>query len=698
MISEKSIADEKSDTDEKFMIDKLFPEYVSLYSIELNTGHYEVLHVNANTNAKKIMDQNPVYASFDDFSGQYADTFILPEDRAEFMDWHCCKNMKRRLLRKDKLTFHYQSVSKDGKITYYEGYLAKGKTDKQSFQVFLGYRNVDSILYKEKAIQEKLQNALEETKLQNEIISAIAKTYQYISRINIKEDWYEEIANRDRKNLDFDHAGHITENNKRVCRQFVAEEYQDAFFRFTDIASLSDRMQNEETIVMEYRMKNGNWHKMRFIEKKRDENGRLTHVLCAIRSISDEKRKEYNLLHQVAEAQKDAALKTRFLSNMSHDLRTPMNGIIGMLDLANRHPDDLEMQQKCRDKIMEASKFLVSMVNDILDMNKLEAGEYADQKLDFDLTALLNRANTEKQRIAAGKQIDFVVDWKQSDLTHIYLSGNPYYLERILHVISDNAIKFTNPGGSVHVWCREKSCDKGRVLYEFVCTDNGIGMNESFLSHAFDVFSQENETSRTKYEGTGLGLAIAKRLADRMGAEITLESRKGAGTTVTVTVPFMIAKEVKQVHENREDAVSLQGMRVLVAEDNDLNMEIIRFMLEDMGLCVDCVSDGAQAVQKFEASAVNTYDVILMDILMPNLNGWDTTRKIRSMNRADAESIPIIAMSANAFPEDIINSRISGMNEHIAKPLDEEKIKNVICSCIREKIIFNPINRKYSKY
>ncbi len=590
--------------------------------------------------------------------------------------------MKRRLQRTEKITYHYHSVSKEGKDRYYEAYAVKGQVDAGQFHIFLAFRNIDSILYKEKAIQKQLQDTLEKVKLSNEIISSIARTYQYISRIDIQADCFEEINNRDTEHLDFIKSGKLSENNEKVCRQYVAEEYQEAFFRFVDLKTLPERMKNEETVVLEYRMKNGDWHRLRFVEKKRDENGMLTHVLCLIRSISDTKKREQELLYQVEEAKKAVALKSRFLSNMSHDIRTPMNGIIGTLELANRFPEDLEVQKKCREQVMASSQYLVTIVNDILDMNKLESGDVVDQEISFELTALLNRANTIKQTQAADKKIEYIVDWEKGDIRHTHLIGNPVYVERLLTIVCDNAVKFTNPGGSIRVWCTEKFADDKQVIYEFGCADNGIGMSESFLPHAFDMFSQENESSRSKYEGTGLGLAIAKKLAEHLNGTITMESKKGSGTTVIITIPFRIGTPEDQQRPVNCEEISIEGLRALVAEDNELNRDIAKFMLEAHGILVDCAADGQEAVAEFAESEPGYYDMILMDIMMPKLNGWDATRRIRSMKRSDADNVPIIAMSANAFAEDIINSRISGMNTHLAKPMDEKKLLDAVKECI----------------
>ena len=680
-------------SEDMYVLKKLFTEYVSLYRLELNSGKYEILRLIENTNAKQIVgEEYRIFADYDEFTRRYAETFIPETEQEEFLDWHKCENLKKRIQEKGSLTYYYHSVSKDGKDSYYEAYAVKGKANGENFYIFLGYRNVDGILYKEKAIQEQLQKALDEAKLSNEIIEAIARSYQYISRIDISKDWFEEISNRAAENMNYKKSGEVSSENRNTCKMFVAEEYQEAFLKFTDITTLPVRMKNEETIVMEYQMKDGNWHKLRFIEKKRDKDGNLTHVLCAIRSISDVKKKEQELLQQVAEARKDAALKSRFLSNMSHDIRTPINGIIGMTELADRYPDNPEIQKKCREKLVESARHLVSMVNDILDMNKLETEQFVENDIPFNLAAVLNRVNTDQQMQAGKKKIDYVVDWEKSELNHMYLTGNPVYIEKLLTVITDNAVKFTKPGGNVSVWCREISEDDERAVYEFGCSDNGIGMSEEFAGHAFEMFSQENKTSRTQYEGTGLGLAIAKKITERLGGTIKIKSKKGCGTTVIMTIPFKtgvqnLMQYTENVNTESTEDIPLEGLHALIAEDNELNLEIAKFMLEEKGICVECAADGKEAVAKFEESEPGYYDVIFMDIMMPYMNGWDATRKIRTLQRPDADKIPIIAMSANAFAEDIINSHISGMNWHLTKPVDADKLMTALKECIRKSNI-----------
>ena len=656
--------------------------------IEANSGEYEILRLEGNTNAAELVKESwHPYEDFDEYTSQYARRFILSEEQKEFKDWFLCRNMKSALLDHESISYHYQSISAERERTFYEAYAVREDADESHFTILLGFRNIDSILYKEKQVQEKLEKALDDARNSNEIISAIAKLYQYIVRIDLRDGRYEEIRNCNGI-APFQSSGICTPQMHIECAQMAAEEYQEALISFLNLSTLADRMAQNETIATEYRMKNGDWHKLRFIENKRDADGRMTHVLCAIRSISDIKKREQELRYQVTEAKKENALKTRTLRNMSHDLRTPLNGIMGMIEIANQNPDDRELQQKCRDQMLQSSRYLLSLVDDVLAMSKLEAEETEIPDIAFDLTELLGSVNREAQIKAEGKNVSYAVDWERADLPFICLLGNPVYAARLLTAIADNAVKFTEPGGNVRVWCEKKEVKGNQVVYEFGCEDNGIGMSEEFLPHAFEMFAQEKETSRTSYEGSGLGLTIARELAVRLGGNIALTSQKGKGTTVRAVLPFRIGgrEELALCPESKEkETVSLEGRRALLVEDNELNMEIAKFMLESSGILTDEASDGEEAVAKFAASAPGDYDMIFMDIMMPKMNGWDAARTIRAMQREDAESVLIFAMSANAFAEDIVNSRIAGMNEHLAKPLDEKKLLEVIRKYLRNQ-------------
>ena len=292
----------------------------------------------------------------------------------------------------------------------------------------------------------------------------------------------------------------------------------------------------------------------------------------------------------------------------------------------------------------------------------------------FDVIEVLQRLNLIYMKKCNEKGLKYEAVALGGGIIHPVLVGNSVYLGRILSNIADNAIKFSEAGSEIRVAAGEELMDDGRVLFSFTCADEGVGMSPEFLEHAFDMFAQEKETSRSTYQGTGLGLAIVKQLVDRMGGTIELRSEPGAGTTATVKLPFKVGEQSDVSAVGVPDGVSVKGIRALVVEDNELNTEIARVMLETSGLQVTCVADGQEAIDAFAQSAPGYFGVIYMDIMMPRVNGLDATRAIRAMDRWDAQRVPIIAMSSNAFAEDVIASRLAGIDIHLAKPLDADKM------------------------
>lgn len=533
--------------------------------------------------------------------------------------------------------------------------------------------------------KEKLERALEDAEIKNEIISAIGKSYFYISRIDLEEDSYEVVSGYERFPKDVNRKGSISKSVKDNSNLLVEDAYIESFLEFIDVTTMAERLEKEDSLGMEYRMKNGMWHKARLIVKKKDENGHVTHVLLAIREITEEKRKEQQILMKAAEAKHEVIEKNRFLSNMSHDIRTPVNGIVGLLDIADQFPEDLNLQKKCRDKIKDLSGYLVTMVGNILELNQLQSDRSMPQENVIDITELLRTVNEESQQDAAKKNIRYAIDWDRSQIHQRYVLGDSLYVQRILKIVADNAIKFSPNGSVISVWCKDERIDEDHVSISFGCEDHGIGMSKEFLDHAFDLFVQEDEGSRTKYQGIGIGLSIAKTIADKLHGTISIESEKGVGTKVVTRIPFKTA-DFKD-HGKVEDCapLSLKGLRALVVEDNELNMEIAKFILEDQGIQVECAWDGKEALDMFEDSVFGYYNLILMDIMMPNLNGRDATRKIRALNRQDAKLIPIIAMSANVFQDDLIKNQRAGMDGHLPKPLDGQTLIEVVKQCLIKK-------------
>ncbi len=665
---------------EKNILDQLCKDFTGVYYVDLNTGLFEILGSTEQTNIQNIlMSQDEKYKYFDVCMKLYCERFVIKEERKAFLEWIDLKRLKESLKKEDRAVFHFESVPNARNKKYFEIQVVRIKDDEQEFGVLVGVRYIDDILNIERENQNKIKKSLEEANLKNEIISALAKTFQYVSRVDVLNDYYEEITGESEFHLSTDNrTGKSSVNSKIMCEKRVSKEYQKAFMEFVDMKTLSNRLEDKEMIDFEYRVNDGNWRVMWFIVKKRDENHHVTHVLCAIRSISTEKRKEQKLMILADEAREEARLKTKFLSDMSHDIRTPLNGILGMVEMANRNPLDCKIQQDCRDKVELVTHQLVSMINDILEINKLETEKPNAFKENFDLAELLRSSNEEAQKNAIKKEIDYQIDWDKSTFEHQYLIGNSLYCKRIIEIFADNAIKFSSRKSLITVWCKEEMADEEHSIFEFGCQDHGVGMDQDFLKVAFDAFTQENQVARTKYEGMGLGLAIAKRMADLMSATIEMTSEKGVGTTAVLRVPLKIGKKYDHPIVEQLPDVSVEGLRALVVEDNDLNMEIVKFILDECKVHIECARDGLEAVSMFEQSDEGYYDVILMDIMMPNLNGLDATRKIRTLQRRDAQTTPIIAMSANTFTEDIMSSRIAGIDDYVTKPIDCQKLVDSI--------------------
>ena len=384
------------------------------------------------------------------------------------------------------------------------------------------------------------------------------------------------------------------------------------------------------------------------------------------------------------EAEKASRVKTEFLSHMSHDIRTPINGIIGMARMIRRDPGNTKKTLECLDKIDVASNHLLSLINDVLDMSKLESGNVEAEHVPFSLDEEMKNIRVIADDQAQEKHLHVL--FNVSQIRHRYLVGSPGHLRRILLNLFSNAIKYTPEDGTICVTAKELLGHNGKAVLEFCVQDNGVGMSREFIEkYLYKPFTQERDSARSKYQGTGLGLAIVHNLIDIMQGTIRVDSEPGHGTTFTVTLPFDIGTEPVQTETSEVKADCIREMKVLLVEDNALNCEIAQALLEEYGAVVTTAADGRQAVELFKASPVHGFDAILMDIMMPVLDGLAASREIRHLARKDAASIPIIAMTANAFAEDQEKSFDAGMNEHLTKPLDQHKLLKVLAKYYKKK-------------
>ena len=405
----------------------------------------------------------------------------------------------------------------------------------------------------------------------------------------------------------------------------------------------------------------------------------------AHRKQEQEKDEKYKaeLLRAAKKAEAANEAKTEFLQRMSHDIRTPINGICGMIDVADHYAEDMKKQTECRAKIKEASHLLLELINEVLDMSKLESDEVILEEIPFNLNSISEEILGVIEQMATEQNIRIL--WEEKEVTHWNLIGSPVHVKRILMNILSNAVKYNKENGYVYISCREIPSEQtAMTTLEFVCRDTGIGMTEAFQKRIFEPFAQEHAGSRTKFAGTGLGMPITKKLVEKMGGTISFESKEGIGTTFLIRIPFRIDTDRKDRTEAEEKTeTSIQGLHVLLTEDNELNMEIAEFVLQNEGTVVTKAWNGQEAVDIFRKSSPGEFDVILMDIMMPVMNGYEAAKMIRSLDREDAKVIPIIAMTANAFIEDRMRAKEAGMDEHIAKPVDGKLLVKVINELVK---------------
>ena len=405
----------------------------------------------------------------------------------------------------------------------------------------------------------------------------------------------------------------------------------------------------------------------------------------AHRKQEQEKDEKYKaeLLRAAKKAEAANEAKTEFLQRMSHDIRTPINGICGMIDVADHYAEDMKKQTECRAKIKEASHLLLELINEVLDMSKLESDEVILEEIPFNLNSISEEILGVIEQMATEQNIRIL--WEEKEVTHWNLIGSPGHVKRVLMNILSNAVKYNKENGYVYISCREIPSEQtAMTTLEFVCRDTGIGMTEAFQKRIFEPFAQEHAGSRTKFAGTGLGMPITKKLVEKMGGTISFESKEGTGTTFVIRIPFRIDTDRKDRTETEEKTeTSIQGLHVLLTEDNELNMEIAEFVLRNEGTVVTKAWNGQEAVDIFRKSSPGEFDVILMDIMMPVMNGYEAAKMIRSLDREDAKVIPIIAMTANAFIEDRMRAKEAGMDEHIAKPVDRKLLVKVINELVK---------------
>ena len=542
------------------------------------------------------------------------------------------------------------------------------------------------------ARKRELSDSLDVANERLRIIQSLAGIYTSFYYVDVKHNLFLELGSRvDQIHDTIGQRGNASEKFSLMCTHLVSPECSGEMAEFTDIETLPRRLRGREFITRQFHSAvESRWIEGIFVPVDPDAEGYCSHVIWATRDIDEQKRQELAYQQALRQATQEARAandaKSAFLFNMSHDIRTPMNAILGFAGLMEKKLDEPETLRVYLSKIRESGDYLLSIINNILDMARIESGKMELEPSCMDLedfsSSVLDLLSEDIKR----KKQGFT---SALDVRHRYILADEGRMKQILVNLLSNAVKYTPAGGGIQLEIRELPCDQPDCAsYRVTVADTGIGMSEAFQKRLFGTFEREHTSTESKVMGTGLGMSIVKKLVDLMGGRIAVESEAGKGTTFRVYLTFRLAEPPRKQETNAGfsmECLNFAGKRILLAEDNDLNAEIVMTILEEVGIRTERASDGEECLRMLLSAPGGYYAMILMDIQMPKLNGYQTTRRIRSLRDPRKADIPIVAMTANAFDEDRKAAREAGMNDHLAKPIDIPRLMETLATYLGRK-------------
>lgn len=622
-----------------------------------------------NTAALKILGYETLDELISDGFDMVAQS-VIDEDKEKVRE--CLGKLKNE---GDSVSMEYSVKHADGKIIHVMGNM---KLLKENGELFYQRFLLD-------CTDQKLQQEREE-KRQMQLLQALSIDYMFVCYFDLDTSIGNILRIDDDSisiiNKVFDGEIPMTESLERYIQMFVYEEDREMLRQFSSQDRLIRELSEKNMYSVNYRAVSGNeikYYEMKIV--RAGEWKQYRGIVLGIRSVDEETRNEMEkkrmLENALVQANKANKAKSVFLSNMSHDIRTPMNAIIGFTSLALSHIDNIEQVEEYLRKIMTSGNHLLNLINDVLDMSRIESGKMKLEENPCRLSDILQGLYNIIQADAKAKKLQLNIE--AGDIENEDVICDELRLNQVLLNLLSNAVKYTGEGGSVRLKLTEKTgAPEGYANYEFCITDNGIGMSEDFVQHIFEPFEREKNTTFSGIQGTGLGMAITKNIVDMMNGSIEIKSKKDSGTEVLVSFVFKLNSQTKEQRDVKDKSLNLQKGRILLAEDNELNQEIAASILSDAGFSVEIAGNGQIAVDMLKQSQEGYYQLILMDVQMPIMNGYEATKEIRKLSDKKLSSIPIFAMTANAFEEDKQEALRCGMNGHIAKPIDVEKLFEVL--------------------
>lgn len=671
---------------ERQYLEVLCRDYTTVYHLDLVNDTLEPLKMTKDANASKIdVLQMRKEINYTQHMKYYCKEYVASRNQAEVLSIMNPSRLYKQLSLNSRFVYRYESRPNMAGHRYFEVQVVRINEESFDGNALMAFRHIDDIITQEQKQHQELEEALEKEKISNEVLSALGKIYYAIFRINLDKDIYEEISSEEEVHHLTGKRGCASEEMMEICRTFVVPEYQERIRNFFDLHTLDERLKGEDTIAQEYLAKDGNWHTARFIVKRRNRDGHVTHVLYVTQLISDTKRREQNWIAIAEDANQANEAKSEFISQIAHDIRTPMNAIFGFLEIAEANIGNTEKLQYCLKKIRVAGNFMKDLVNDVLDISRMEHGNMKLHPETIGLTEMVSEFPVAMEHSKRDKKLTF--HSKIHDIIHDHVIVDPLRIKQIYSNILSNAVKYTPDQGNIYFEVYEEeipSASKVRVVA--VISDTGIGMSEAYMDKMYGKFTRETDTRINKVSGYGLGLSIVRQLVDMMGGSISVKSKVDKGTSFCIKLELPYTEE-DSGEKDEIDSISnntCTGMHLLIAEDNDLNYEVISELLSMHQISCERAEDGIICIEKFGKSEPYTYDAILMDMQMPNMDGIEATQNIRKLNRTDALTIPVIAMTANAFKEDIQKCMDAGMNEHLSKPVEMGKLLKVLGSYRRK--------------
>lgn len=610
----------------------------------------------------------------------YSRGFVAPDLQAEFARVMAAENLLRVLEDAPRFVYRYRTTPRREGQQYFEAQALRMQETAESGRVLIGFRCIDDVVTAEQRRQIELEEQMEREHHQLEILQALGRNYQAIFRIDLENDSYLELACREDIRPYYDSSDPSAARTlAKLCETAISTRYLQRMQQFFDLRTLAQRLSDREYVEAECVTKDTTWHRAKFIVKRRNEAGEATHVLYVTQIIDSEKQYEERLIAKAEYAEYANRAKTEFISQIAHDIRTPLNSIFGFLEIAEA---DLCNQDKVRyslQRIRTAGEFLNALADDVLDISRMEQG-----KLKLDLKPVsLSRLMKEFEEFSRTADIDqrHHVCFDVHHILHDRVVADPLRLHQIYNNVFTNAVKYTPDGGSITMEVYQQSLpDEGKVRLVSVITDTGIGMSEGFMEKMFAKFERETDTRVNQISGFGLGLSIVKQLVDLMGGTIQVRSRQGEGTAFTISVDVSYAQEEtgESAQPQADHTAACAGLHLLVAEDNELNREVMTALLEMHGMTCDCVENGTLCLERLCTSPQGCYDAVLMDMQMPVMNGVEAAKQIRALPLPWAKTIPILAMTANAMQNDVHSCLTAGMNRHLAKPVDMVRLTDAL--------------------